>query len=60
MSIMINFFCIPNYCKPITFESDGFLVNTDRKEELDQEHGNTDVDDIDNNISIEDLLVNDA
>jgi hypothetical protein len=33
-----NLFRIPNYCKPITFVSGGFLVNADRKEELDNEH----------------------
>ena len=27
-----NLFHIPNYCKPITFVSGGFLVNVDRKE----------------------------
>jgi hypothetical protein len=64
-----NFFHIPNYCKPLTFVSGGFLVNVDRKEELDKEHvhdvdtnfdDDTNVEDIDDNISIKDLLVDDA
>jgi hypothetical protein len=50
-----NLFHIHNYCKPIKFVNNGFLVNVDRKEELDKEH----VRDVDHDVDTNDIIIED-